>query len=107
MKFPRGCSGLFLKPNTGRPIRLPCARGRRRLSRPRVSGRISCFRGKARTMRTDLSVRAEHRGDMRVDVHLRDRILPFDYPIKAGGDPTPLETLLASLAACAGATLHS
>jgi len=56
-------------------------------------------------MRTDLSVRAYHRGDMRVDVHVRDQILQMDYPPKSGGDPTPLEVLLASLAACAANTL--
>jgi uncharacterized OsmC-like protein len=56
-------------------------------------------------MRTDLSVRAYHRGDMRVDVHVRDQILQMDYPPKPGGDATPLEVLLASLAACAANTL--
>ena len=56
-------------------------------------------------MRTDLSVRAVHRGDMRIDVHIRDRVLPMDYPARSEADPTPLEVLLASLAACAGNTL--
>lgn len=58
-------------------------------------------------MRADLAVRAVHLGDMRIDVHIRDRILPIDYPIRPGADPTPLEVLLASLAACAGNTLHA
>jgi uncharacterized OsmC-like protein len=44
---------------------------------------------------------------MRIDVHIRDRVLPIDYPIRPGADPTPLEVLLASLAACAGNTLHA
>jgi len=56
-------------------------------------------------MRTDLSVRAYHRGEMRVDVHVRDQFLQMDYPPKVGGSATPLEVLLASLAACAANTL--
>jgi len=43
---------------------------------------------------------------MRIDVYVRDRILPIDYPSRPGADPTPLEVLLASLAACAGNTLN-
>lgn len=57
-------------------------------------------------MRNDLCVRAVHQGDMRVDVHVRDHVLPMDYPAEAGRNPTPLETLLASLAACAANTLN-
>jgi uncharacterized OsmC-like protein len=43
---------------------------------------------------------------MRIDVYVRDRILSMDYPSRPGADPTPLEVLLASLAACAGNTLN-
>jgi putative redox protein len=57
-------------------------------------------------MRTDLAVRAVHLGDMRIDVHIREHILPMNYPAVHGNDPTPLEMLLASLAACAGNTLN-
>ena len=57
-------------------------------------------------MRTDLSVRAVHVGDMRIDVHVREHVLSMDYPAKPGADPTPLEVLLASLAACAGNTVN-
>src|SRR5215469_11006451 len=57
-------------------------------------------------MRSDLSVRAVHHGDMRVDVHIRENVLVMDYPAEAGRDPTPLEVLLASLAACAANTLN-
>ena len=57
-------------------------------------------------MRSDLSVRAVHLGDMRIDVHVREHVLPMDYPAVAGKSPTPLEVLLASLAACAGNTLN-
>jgi len=57
-------------------------------------------------MRTDLCVRAVHKGDMRVDVHVREHVLPMDYPAEPGRDPTPLEVLLASLAACAANTLN-
>jgi uncharacterized OsmC-like protein len=42
---------------------------------------------------------------MRVDVHVRDQFLQMDYPPKVGGSATPLEVLLASLAACAANTL--
>lgn len=57
-------------------------------------------------MRTDLAVRAVHLGDMRVDVHVRDRILSMDYPARPDADATPLEVLLSSLAACAANTLN-
>ena len=42
---------------------------------------------------------------MRVDVHVRDQFLQMDYPARPGASPTPLEVLLASLAACAANTL--
>ena len=57
-------------------------------------------------MRSDLSVCAVHRGEMRIDVDVRGRVLPMDYPVAEGRDPTPLEVLLASLAACAANTLN-
>jgi len=57
-------------------------------------------------MRTDLAVRAVHLGEMRIDVHIREHILPMNYPAVQGNDPTPLEMLIASLAACAGNTLN-
>jgi len=57
-------------------------------------------------MRTDLSVRARHLGDMRVDVDVRGHRLPMDYPVAEGREATPLEVLLASLAACAANTLN-
>ena len=57
-------------------------------------------------MRTDLCVRAVHHGEMRVDVHVREHVLAMDYPAVAGKNPTPLEVLLASLAACAANTLN-
>lgn len=57
-------------------------------------------------MRTDLCVRAVHQGDMRVDVHLREHVLAMDYPAVVGKNPTPLEVVLASLAACAANTLN-
>lgn len=56
-------------------------------------------------MRSDLSVRAAHRGGMRVDVNVRGQILRMDYPAAGDSLPTPLEVLLASLAACAANTL--
>ena len=57
-------------------------------------------------MRTDLTVRAVHLGGMRVDVQVRNQVLSMDYPAEADRNPTPLEVLLASLAACAANTLH-
>jgi uncharacterized OsmC-like protein len=57
-------------------------------------------------MPTDLRVRAVHQGDMHVDVHVREHVLRMDYPAEAGRNPTPLEVLLASLAACAANTLN-
>lgn len=58
------------------------------------------------SMRTDLAVRAKHLDEMRVDAYVREHVLPMDYPAVAGKNPTPLEALLASLAACAANTLH-
>ena len=43
---------------------------------------------------------------MRVDVQVREQLLQMDYPAAQGASPTPLEVLLASLAACAANTLH-
>ena len=43
---------------------------------------------------------------MRVDVHFRGQLIKMDYPAAPGVDPTPLELLLASLAACADNTLR-
>jgi putative redox protein len=57
-------------------------------------------------MRTDLSVRAVHQGEMRGDVHVREYVLLMDYPAASGKNPTPLELLMASLAACAANTLN-
>ncbi len=57
-------------------------------------------------MSADLSVRAVHRGSMRVDVHVRDHVLAMDYPAEPRKAPTPLEVLMASLAACAANTLN-
>ena len=57
-------------------------------------------------MRSDLCVRAVHQGDMRVDVRVREHVLSMDYPAESGKNPTPLEMLLASLAACATNTLN-
>lgn len=58
-------------------------------------------------MRTDLSVRAVHVRDMRMDVHIRGKVLPMDYPSTRSADPSPLEALMGSLAACAGCTFHT
>src|SRR4051794_2964514 len=65
-----------------------------------------CFPEREAYMRTDLRVRAVHHGDMRVDVRVREHILAMDYPAVARKKPTPLEVLLASLAACAANTLN-
>jgi putative redox protein len=56
-------------------------------------------------MANDLAVRAVHREGMRVDVQVREHVLAMDYPAESGKAPTPLEMLLASLAACAANTL--
>jgi putative redox protein len=57
-------------------------------------------------VRADLTVRAVHLGEMLVDVHVREQTLKMDYPAGPGVSPTPLEVLLASLAACAANTLN-
>jgi putative redox protein len=57
-------------------------------------------------MRTDLTVRAVHLGDMRIDAQIREHTLSMDYPAGHGAYPTPLEVLLASLAACAANTFN-
>jgi uncharacterized OsmC-like protein len=43
---------------------------------------------------------------MRVDVDVRGHVLTMDYPAAEGREATPLEVLLASLAACAANTLN-
>jgi len=43
---------------------------------------------------------------MRVEVQVREHVLNLDYPAVSGKEPTPLEMLLASLAACAANTLR-
>jgi putative redox protein len=43
---------------------------------------------------------------MRVNVRVREHVLSMDYPAKESNNPTPLEMLLASLAACATNTLN-
>ena len=35
-------------------------------------------------MRTDLCVRAVHKGEMRVDVRVREHVLAMDYPAATG-----------------------
>jgi putative redox protein len=58
-------------------------------------------------MPTEMSVTAVHQGEMRILAQAGTRQLLMDYPLK-GEDPAgfkPLETLLASLAGCAGDTL--
>lgn len=57
-------------------------------------------------MRPDLSVRAVHLGEMRSDVYVRGNVLSMDYPAEDDRNPTPLEVLLCSLAACAANTLN-
>lgn len=57
-------------------------------------------------MRTDLSARAVHLGEMRCDVYVRGNVLSMDYPAADDRNPTPLEVLLSSLAACATTTLN-
>jgi uncharacterized OsmC-like protein len=64
-----------------------------------------CFPKREAFVRTDLSVRAVHLGDMRVNVSVREHTLQMDYPAADGKQPTPLEVLLASLAGCAANTL--
>ena len=57
-------------------------------------------------MQRDFSARAVHMGGMRVDVAVRDEKLEFDYPAREGSRVTPLEGVLASLAACAANTMR-
>jgi len=57
-------------------------------------------------VRADLAVRAVHLGNMCVEAHVRERVLQMDYPARPGASATPLEVLLASLAACAVNTLN-
>ena len=56
-------------------------------------------------MRTDLSVRAVHRGNMRANIYVLDQVLPTDYPAPSCAYPTPLEVLLSTFPACAAYTL--
>ena len=56
-------------------------------------------------MPSELHVSAVHHGDMRISVAAREHVLSMDYPISSGSDITPLEALLASLAACSGNSL--
>ncbi len=58
-------------------------------------------------MSTTMSVNAVHQGGMKITAYAGPHQLLMDYPLK--GEPPegfkPLETLLASLAGCAGNTL--
>jgi putative redox protein len=58
-------------------------------------------------MPTELTVHAEHQGDMRWTAAAGGHAIHMDYPIPAGPGEgmKPLEILLASLAGCAGNTL--
>ena len=56
-------------------------------------------------MPSELHVRAVHHGGMRFTASAREHAIHMDYPITSGADITPLETLLASLAACSGNSL--
>lgn len=56
-------------------------------------------------MPSELHVSAVHHGDMRISATAREHVLSMDYPIQSGSDITPLEALLASLAACSGNSL--
>jgi len=57
-------------------------------------------------MPTELTVHAVHEGAMRITATARDHSVTMDYPAQPGSaGPTPLEMLLASLAACSGNTL--
>jgi putative redox protein len=60
------------------------------------------------TMPSELTVQAVHEGGMRFGVTAGEHALTFDYPLRpedAGAGATPLQMLLASLAACSGSTL--
>jgi putative redox protein len=53
-------------------------------------------------------IHARTSGGYRVDAHAGDRVTIMDEPASAGGTdagPTPMETLLASLAGCTAVTL--
>jgi putative redox protein len=56
-------------------------------------------------MPSEIHVSAVHHGDMRITATAREHVINMDYPIQSGTDITPLETLLASLAACSGNSL--
>lgn len=58
-------------------------------------------------MPRELRVRAVHQGGMHFLAHAGDHSVHLDYPLQPGATagPTPLEMLLAGLAACAGGTL--
>ena len=51
-------------------------------------------------MPSELRVSAVHHGGMRTTASAREHTISMDYPIQTGSAITPLETLLASLAAC-------
>jgi uncharacterized OsmC-like protein len=56
-------------------------------------------------MQTEYTVAAVHQGGTRIQAAVGDFTVPMDYPLSpesAKTAPTPLETLLASLAGCAG-----
>lgn len=59
-------------------------------------------------MPSELVVRAEYQGDMRVTAGDGEHAVTMDYPLQAGQDLaglTPLKLLLASLCGCAGNTI--
>jgi putative redox protein len=56
-------------------------------------------------MPSELHVSAVNHGEMRISASAREHVISMDYPISSGTDITPLETLLASLAACSGNSL--
>ena len=58
-------------------------------------------------MSQELRVHAVHKGGMHFVASIGDHSLSLDYPLQPGrtAGPTPLEMLLASLAACAGSTV--
>jgi putative redox protein len=56
-------------------------------------------------MPSELHVSAVHHGEMRITASAREHTISMDYPIQTGTAITPLETLLASLAACSANSL--
>ena len=59
-------------------------------------------------MPTELTVHAVHQGGMRFAVTAGDHSVTLDYPLRpgeTGAGATPLQMLLASLAACSGSTV--